>query len=74
MGCPWCKDALHFLRSHNVQFEEKDVLINPKYFDELVAKSGQSKAPTLDVDGELLKDTDAKEIEAFLRKKGILNG
>ncbi|KKU68516.1 MAG: Glutaredoxin [Parcubacteria group bacterium GW2011_GWA2_47_16] len=71
-GCPWCRDALAFLRNKKIAFEEREVLSNPKFFEELQAKSGQSKAPTLDVDGEILADTDAAAIEAFLKEKKLL--
>ncbi len=71
-GCPWCRDALAFLRERKVSFEEREVLSNPTFFEELKQKSGQSKTPTLDIDGEILADTDAKAIEEFVRKKGFL--
>lgn len=71
-GCPWCEDALEFLNTHNVSYEEKEVRSNIEFMQELETKSGQSKAPTLDLDGEILADTDAKAIEVFLKEKGIL--
>jgi glutaredoxin len=71
-GCPWCKDALALLKDRGVAFEEREVRNNKTYFDELVAKSGQNKTPTLDVDGEILADTDAPAIEAFLKSKNLL--
>ena len=37
-GCPWCRDALTLLREKKVVFEEREVLGNPEYFDELRAK------------------------------------
>lgn len=72
-GCPWCRDALAFLRDKKIDFEEREVLGNPKFFEELKTKSGQSKTPTLDIDGEILADTDAKAIETFLKGKGIIS-
>ena len=71
-GCPWCLEALRFLRSHDVAFEEREVLGNKAYFDEMVAKSGQTKAPTVDLNGEILADTDATAIEAFLKQHKVL--
>ena len=68
-GCPWCMEVLGFLRNENIQFEERNVTENPKYMEEMVQKSGQSKAPTLDVDGKILADTDAKAVEEFLKNK-----
>ncbi|MCR4328648.1 MAG: glutaredoxin family protein [Patescibacteria group bacterium] len=71
-GCPWCIEALAFLNEKKVSYEEREVRGNEVYFKELTDKSGQTKTPTLDVDGEILADTDAPAIEAFLKKKGIL--
>lgn len=71
-GCPWCAEALQFLRDKRIQFEDREVLSNPKFFEELKNKSGQSKTPTLDVDGEILADTAAAAIEVFLKNKGLL--
>jgi hypothetical protein len=47
-------------------------LSNAQFFDELKTKSNQTKTPTLDIDGDILADTDAKAIEVFLKSKGIL--
>jgi len=71
-GCPWCRDALAFLRDNKVSFEEREVLANPTFFEELKQKSGQEKTPTLDVDGEILADTDAAAIDVFLKQRGLL--
>ncbi|MBI2476432.1 MAG: glutaredoxin family protein [Candidatus Taylorbacteria bacterium] len=71
-GCPWCKEALRFLSDKQVPFEDREIFGNPVFFEELKAKSGQSKTPTVDVDGDILADTDAEAIEAFLKQRGIL--
>jgi len=71
-GCPWCVDALEFLQTNNVQFEEREVLINAQFMQELESKSGQNKTPTIDLDGVILADSDAQAIEIFLKEKGIL--
>ena len=71
-GCPWCKDALDFLHEKRVSFEEREVRGNKTWFDEMVKKSGQTKAPTLDLDGDILADTDREAIQLWLAKKGML--
>ncbi len=71
-GCPWCIDALDFLNKNNIPFEEREVRNNPQYMQELEQKSGQTKAPTIDLDGEILADTDAQAIEEFLKQRSIL--
>lgn len=76
-GCPWCKGVLDLFAEKGMRqgigegfdFEEREVLGNKVYFDELVTKSGQTKTPTLDVDGEILADTDREAVEIFLNKK-----
>lgn len=69
-ACPWCKGVLDLFKEKNVQFEEREVRGNKAYFDEMVAKSGQSKAPTMDLDGEITADTDRNQVEAILKAKG----
>lgn len=71
-GCSWCYDALAFLQKNHIKFEEREVRSSQKYFDELVQKSGQEKTPTFDIDGEILPDSDAGQIEEYLKKKGVL--
>jgi hypothetical protein len=39
--------------------------------DEMIAKSGQSKAPTLDIDGEILGDSDKDQVTQYLKEKGV---
>ena len=69
-GCPWCKGVLELFAEKSVKFEEREVRGNDIYFKELVAKSGQSKTPTMDLDGEITADSDREQIAAVLREKG----
>ena len=71
-GCPWCNAARDFLKEKSVHFEERNVTENPDFMKEMVEKSGQSKAPTVDIDGHILADTDAEAIGAYLKEKGLL--
>jgi len=70
-GCPWCKGALEFLRNKKLDFEERNVTENKDFFKEMIEKSGQEKAPTLDIDGEILADSSAEEIAVYFQKKGF---
>ena len=70
-GCPWCDEVLELLNLKKVEFEEREVLSNANYFKEMEEKSRQTKAPTLDLDGDILADTDAKAVEVFLQSKGF---
>lgn len=71
-GCPWCKGVIDLLKENNVPYEERNVTTNPTFYDEMVSKSGQTKAPTLDIDGEILADSDKEQVTAYLKEKGVL--
>jgi glutaredoxin len=69
-GCPWCKGVLELFKEKGVAFEEREVTGNKVYFEELVTKSGQTKTPTMDLDGEITADSDKDQIAAILKAKG----
>jgi glutaredoxin len=71
-NCPWCEEALHFLNVAGIEYEEREVRHNPDFMKEMEQKSGQTKAPTLDLDGEILADADVSAIEVFLKEKKII--
>ena len=68
-GCPWCKEVLDLFVSKKIVFEEREVTGNKIYYAELVTKSGQTKTPTLDIDGEIFADSDREVIEKILKEK-----
>ncbi len=72
LGCPWCRAVVDFLSEKKVVYEEREVRGNKNWFDEMVKKSGQTKAPTLDLNGEILADTDRDAVEVFLKQQGVL--
>jgi glutaredoxin len=70
-GCPWCAEAIDFLATHGVPFREQNVSTNIAALADLVKKSGQSKAPTLDWHGEILADFGVAELIPFLQAQGV---
>jgi glutaredoxin len=70
-GCPWCKGVLDLFAEKHVQFEEREVRGNKAFYDELVAKSGQDKTPTLDIDGYIMADSDKDQVAAYMKEKGV---
>lgn len=74
-GCPWCVDAVAWLRREGYPFEEIDVISDPEAFAEMRRLSGQSCAPTMtvEVDGQekLLADFGVDELVSFLDEHGI---
>jgi glutaredoxin len=66
IGCGWCYEVTDLLRTRQIPFEERVVTGNRPYFEEMVRKSRQTLAPVVEIDGQLLVDTDADEVEAYL--------
>jgi glutaredoxin 3 len=64
-GCPWCVKMLNFLNSKNIEYTEKNVTNSPELFEEMKQISGQDKAPTLNIDGEIVADADVSDVEKF---------
>lgn len=72
-GCGWCEELLDFLHEKGVNFEEREVLSNETFFKEMVDISGQTKAPTVIVDGVVYADTDKDAIEKVLKINKIIS-
>jgi glutaredoxin len=72
-GCPWCAEAMAFLDQHQIAYHKIVVSGNASAMEEMVTLSGQSKAPTMDWDGEILADFGAAELEPFLRQRGVIS-
>lgn len=62
------------LLEYGIPFEERNVSENREFMMEMVEKSGQTFAPTFDIDGEVLADVGADEVEAYLKEKGVIKG
>jgi len=71
-GCPWCHEAEDYLKEHGIAYTRANVSADPKVFAAMVELSGQTKAPTMDWDGEVLADFGADELDVFLRARGVV--
>ncbi len=72
IGCPWCDDVVSYMEANNVPFKQVVVSGNKEAMQEMIDLSGQSKAPTMDWDGEVLADFGVDELIPFLKKKGAI--
>ncbi len=71
-GCPWCEDVVDFLKKKKIAVKNVIVSGNPDAMQEMIALSGQSKAPTMDWHGEVLADFGVEELIPFLKERGVL--
>ena len=71
--CPWCVDAIDWMKRQGYQFEQIDVLADADAYDHMLAISGQRRTPTLELDnGDVLPDFDVRQLEKFLAERNIL--
>ena len=72
--CGWCDEAIDWLNARGVEYEVLDVIADAAARKEMFQLSGQTLAPTIDVDGEILADFDTDQLERFWRDLGLQAG
>lgn len=65
--CPWCVQAIQWLKARGIPFECLDVEKDLEARRRMQEISGQSLTPTLELpDGRVLADFDTGQLERFL--------
>lgn len=70
-GCPWCVDVERYLKGKGIAYESLDVSGDREAMAEMKELSGQTKAPTVELDGEVLADCGVEELVPWLEAQGI---
>lgn len=68
-GCPWCTEVVKYLDQKGIEVRQVIVSGDKKAMADLRELSGQTKAPTLDWEGEVLADFGVDELVPFLEGK-----
>jgi glutaredoxin 3 len=63
--CGWCHEAIDWLDERGIKYEVLDVIADAAARKEMFQLSGQTLAPTIDVDGEILADFDTGQLARF---------
>jgi glutaredoxin len=66
--CGWCHKAIRWLDERGIKYQTLDVIADSEAYVEMVEVSGQTYAPVIDVDGEILADFGPPELEKFWKK------
>ena len=66
--CGWCDEAMDWLDERGIQYEKLDVISDAKARKEMAQLSGQTLAPVIDVEGEILADFDTDQLETFWKR------
>lgn len=64
--CVYCKMAKAFFKEHNVLYGEKDVSVDTKAQEEMIAKSNQLGVPVIDIDGQVTVGFDKERLSKLL--------
>lgn len=67
-GCPWCDDAMDWLNARGIAYTVLDVNRDAAARKEMQKLTGQTKAPCIDVDDEILADFGADELEVWWKQ------
>jgi hypothetical protein len=62
---------MDWLEARGIDHERLNVSADDASFQEMVRLSGQTLAPVIDVDGEVLADFGADELEAWWKEMGF---
>jgi glutaredoxin len=71
-GCPWCVELEAYMRQKGLNYESIEVLSDAGKFNEMIAISGQNKAPVVVIDNEVFADTDKETMEKVFIAKGLI--
>lgn len=69
--CGWCHEAIDWLEARGLAHEKLDVTTDAAARKEMAALSGQTVAPVIEVDGEVLADFGVDELEAWWKQQGF---
>ena len=60
---------MDWLDGLGIAYEVRDVIADPKAYDEMIRLSGQTLAPVIDVDGYVLADFGAQELAEWWQQR-----
>ena len=67
-GCPWCEEALSYFKKQGVDLDLRNVSEDPKEMSAMVKISGQTCAPTFELDDFMVADFSVEEFVTELNK------
>ena len=66
--CGWCTAAEDWLDARGIGYQTLDVTAVPSAFQEMRRLSGQTLAPVIEVDGQILADFDTGQLAEFWKR------
>ncbi|MFM7214144.1 MAG: glutaredoxin family protein [Verrucomicrobiota bacterium] len=71
-SCGWSQGVRAVLRKYDLPYEDRDIINNPDFYQEMVEKTGQMRQPCLEINGRILADVSGEEVEAWMLQQGLV--
>jgi len=71
-SCGWSGGVRAIMRKYSLAYEDRDVINDRSQYAEMVAKSGQTLTPCVEINGHILADVSGDEVEAYLLQVGLV--
>ncbi len=71
--CGWSGGVRAILAKYNLEYTEKDIILNPAFRWEMEQKSGQPLSPCVEVNGVMLPDVSGEDVENYLIENRLVN-
>lgn len=68
---PFATEVMDFLDERDLPFEERNISADEEFRREAEGKSGQSRSPTLEIDGHILADAGVEDVAKYLEGIGV---
>ena len=69
--CGWCRQAMSWLDRRGIAYDLLDVITDATAFSEMIRLSSQTLAPVIEVDGKVLADFGAEELQRWWQQQGL---
>ena len=71
-SCGWSMGVRAVMKKYDLPYEDRDIINRPDQFEEMVQKTGQTKQPTLEINGRMLPDVSGDEVEAYMLANNLV--
>ena len=71
-SCGWSNGVRAMMDKYGLEYEEKDIMINPAFRQEMEQKTGQPLSPCVEIDDNILADVSGEEVEDWMSERGLI--
>ena len=72
-SCGWSMGVRAVFKKYGLSYEDRDVINNPHFYEEMINRTGQMRQPSLEINGHILADVSGEEVEAWLLQNGVVS-